>query len=570
MSVASLVALAEACGESGSKSDSTHGDGDTSGTSGAGESGEGGSAPGTGGASGAQGGSVSTGGSSAGAAGRMPRGGAAGVAGTLGTSGEGGAGDGGEGGSVSCDRVVDFSLALHSQAEVEAMRGVGTMTSSLEIAGNITDLTPLRCLTRGPSELTIADTTGLRSLRGLEGIGSIEGHLELRANGDLANLRGLSLESVGSLTIDGNPVLTDLNGLSSLTRVSGDVMLHRNETLMDITGLGSLVELGGRFSIRFQPRLRNLDGLENIERATAVVIEGNSILTSIEGLRGLHEVGGLYIDSNPVLASFDGLDALVSVTDQLWLFNNPMVATLAPLGNLTSAGSLKLDYMTTLDNLEGLENAEIQGDVSIHNNEWLTTTRGLNLASDGPGPFELGVGENPRLTSLEGFSGVSSTVGYVQVTTNDALTSLHGLEGIVSAANVEISWNGELQTLEGLDGLTTVSDFVTIQGNDSLASLEGLGSLREASLGLFGNPLLASADGLENLRTVHVLNVAENPTLLELRALAGVEAVTSDFVISGNVLLPTCEAVWLRDSVGTANIGGITEIVGNNDAGTCP
>jgi hypothetical protein len=461
-------------------------------------------------------------------------------------------------------------VTLRTQADVEALRNVGTMLSTLEITGSIEDLSPLRCLTNGPVAIVIHDTMGLASLRGLEGIESLEGNLEIRRNGDLESLEGLRVESASGLVVDGNPILTDLDGLSSLTSLRMDLELHRNDALVDITGLGSLKELGGRFYCRFNARLASLEGLQNITRALSVGVEGNPLLTSVDGLRGLREVAGLYLESNPMLTSFDGLEALVFVQDVLWLFGNSNVTTLAGLRDLRIVGSLHLAYMSSLESLAGLEYVEILSGVSIHNNDRLVTTSGLNLATDGPGASEIGVVENPRLTSLEGFSGVASEVGNVSISDNESLASLHGLEGIVSATTVQISWNPALSTLDGLDGLTTVSDFVSIDSNDALTSLEGLGSLREGGLAVTSNASLTSLAGLESMRSTLAVAIGENPMLRSLRALAGLETVENDFWIVDNAVLPTCEAFWLVASVGVTNIGGTIDIEQNDDGGTCP
>jgi hypothetical protein len=488
----------------------------------------------------------------------------------MGTSGAGATGDGGEGGTPSCDGSISYTATLRTQADVEAFRNVGTMLAGLEITGDVEDLSPLGCLTNGPTTLTIFDTTRLTNLHGLEGIGSLEGTLEIRTNAALASLQGLMLESVGGLTIDRNPLLADLDGLSTLTSVLGDVMLHQNDALVDITGLRSLSELSGRFGIRFNAKLPSLDGLENITRAMGLSVDGNSVLTSLEGVRNLREVGGLVIDGNPMLASLGGLEGLVSIADTLWLFNNPRVTTLEPLANLTTATKLHVAYMSGLESLAGLENAEIQMDVSIHHNENLVTTRGLKPRSDGRGLYEIGVSENPRLTSLEGFSGASGAVGFIQISSNESLATLSGLDGIFGADRVEILWNPALRTLEGLGDLTTVTDFVAIENNESLVSLEGLGSLRECALSVSGNSALTSVDGLESMRIALALFIVENPSLRSLRGLDLLENVENEFSILDNVALPTCEAFWLRDSVRVDYIGGPIEIAGNDDDGTCP
>ena len=61
--------------------------------------------------------------------------------------------------------------------------------------------------------------------------------------------------------------------------------------------------------------------------------------------------------------------------------------------------------------------------------------------------------------------GITSVVGRVYITGNDALTSLTGLERLTSVGDLHIGHNGGLTSLTGLDGVTSVEREFYIEGN---------------------------------------------------------------------------------------------------------
>jgi hypothetical protein len=72
---------------------------------------------------------------------------------------------------------------------------------------------------------------------------------------------------------------------------------------------------------------------------------------------------------------------------------------------------------------------------------------------------------------------------------------LTGLEGVKRAAFLEINTNSALTSLHGLENLTTVSDSLEIQQNPRLTSVDALESLREmAFFQAVANPLLPTCE----------------------------------------------------------------------------
>ena len=93
----------------------------------------------------------------------------------------------------------------------------------------------------------------------------------------------------------------------------------------------------------------------------------------------------------------------------------------------------------------------ISGDLEFDEQDWLTSI-------DLPCPTTVG--------------------GYLNISSNDALTSLDGLESVTTVGGaLGIGHNDALTSIDGLSSLTTVGDDLDIHGNDALTSLDGLESL---------------------------------------------------------------------------------------------
>ena len=78
----------------------------------------------------------------------------------------------------------------------------------------------------------------------------------------------------GGTVVSGNLAIDDLveyeiqnvNGLSGLTRVDGDLILRNNNALKTIESLIGIVEVGGDLIIQDHLQLRNIDGLSGLTR----------------------------------------------------------------------------------------------------------------------------------------------------------------------------------------------------------------------------------------------------------------------------------------------------------------
>jgi len=116
----------------------------------------------------------------------------------------------------------------------------------------------------------------------------------------------------GDLTIGGGGELTNLDSLSALTMVNGDLDII-NTTLSNLDGLSGVTSVTGSLFLRDNDALSNIDGLGSINPVGGDVhIYYNVVLTSVDGFSSLSEVGGdLLAHDNPVLCQ-SSVDAFVA------------------------------------------------------------------------------------------------------------------------------------------------------------------------------------------------------------------------------------------------------------------
>jgi hypothetical protein len=183
----------------------------------------------------------------------------------------------------------------------------------------------------------------------------------------------------------------------------------------------------------------------------------------------------------------------------------------------------------------------------------------------------------------------------VEIGYNDALTSLQGLDSLVSVGgDLAVTAHPSLLSLQGLGALASVGDDLFVDENDVLTSLGGLQSLQTvggdllvyydpallsfdlpalASVGddliIVDNDVLALLSGLQTLQSVGGLYLGTrptccangNPVLTDVTALYGLTTVTGEVVIVNNPLLTDAAAQVLVDEIDS--IGGNVTVSGN-------
>lgn len=88
-----------------------------------------------------------------------------------------------------------------------------------------------------------------------------------------------------SITIQyGSPFLSNLEGLSNINSVGGDLKIGGSYSLYSLGGLENVSTIGGQLFIDGNPYLSNLIGLNNLYSVGSITIYNNNDLTSLTGI----------------------------------------------------------------------------------------------------------------------------------------------------------------------------------------------------------------------------------------------------------------------------------------------
>jgi len=254
--------------------------------------------------------------------------------------------------------------------------------------------------------------------------------------------------------------------------------------------------------------------------------------------------------------------------------------SLEGLNGLTSVGFLSIKNNSQLISLEALSNAIYSKGIDIIKNERLPSLKGLNNIQVIDYVFFSGltIKENHALTSLEGLESLESAALSVNISNNDNLLTLKGLESLNLTVSTIITDNKSLVSLEGLsdigqfqelivknnpvlEGLSNIGNpnflyHVEITDNASLQSLSGLDSIMSlGNLVIENNDVLTDLSGLENLTEVRdKLKLTGNDGLTDIKAIQDIPLLDTllDFSISNCISLSVC------------NLSNICEALDNN------
>lgn len=282
-------------------------------------------------------------------------------------------------------------------------------------------------------------------------------------------------EVSGVLSIEGDDIV-NLNGLSVLTRIGGNLEISENLLLTDLTGLNNIEYIGGDLIIVKNDVLGSLTGLERLESVEGdLTIRENDSLSGLAGLSNLELIGGnLTIEENGILSSLYGLDNIQASS------NLDMNIRLNPMLSDCQIQSI-CDYLSSPNGVVDIAyNAEgCNGPVQIAND------CGINLSClpfghyyffsqedvddfpvNYPGCTEINgalVINGDDIKDLEGLTDVVSISGNLAITSCDSLTDLSELINITSIGGSLHLWgNKGLNSLSGLDNVTSIGDLMFI------------------------------------------------------------------------------------------------------------
>ncbi|MEE4258450.1 MAG: T9SS type A sorting domain-containing protein [Bacteroidales bacterium] len=428
--------------------------------------------------------------------------------------------------------------------------------------------------------LLIGDLGGsdITNLNGLSVLTSIGGNLRIGFNEGmvpgsnplLTSLVGLdNLEYIGGmLEVVHNSLLTNFIGLGSLMSIGGNLEISGNDTLTSLTGLDNLTSIGGDAKISGYSgfALTSLTGLDNLTSIGGTLRISYTALQTLSGLNNLNSIGSLQISGNPWLMSLTGIDGINagSITSGIGINVNGLLST-CEVQSICDYLSAPGAYVNIWNNAPGCNSVEEVEEACLSHclPEGITFTTQAQIDS-----FAINY---PTCAEIEGDV-------WIGVLPETDITNLNGLNVLNSiGGSLEIAFNKDLTNLTGLDNLTSIGGDLKIGSNNALVSLTGLerltsigGNLEigfQSGMLLLGNPSLTSLEGLANLTSLGGnLHIAENLALTSLTGLDNIEANSVQYVfINYNSSLTECDVQSICDYLASPN----GTIIINNNAPGC-
>ncbi|SEJ22581.1 Por secretion system C-terminal sorting domain-containing protein [Dyadobacter sp. SG02] len=229
---------------------------------------------------------------------------------------------------------------------------------------------------------------------------------------------------------------------------------------------------------------------------------------------------------------------------------NAFGTSYAGCSNLTIAGDLTIEGADITDLTPLLIIDAVDGDLRVYSCDALSSLAGLNgLVSIGE---KLDINSNASLTALTGLAALN-VVGGINIASNAALTDLSALAGVTSlSGGLTIDTSDALASLNGLHNITSVGDYVLILNLSALASLSELninnigGDLRINDM-----DILTDLSGIGTFTSIGgALDLSTNPLLESLDGLEAVTSIGGDVLLNFNSSLQNITALSALESVG--------------------
>jgi hypothetical protein len=342
------------------------------------------------------------------------------------------------------------------------------------------------------------------------------------------------------------PDITNLNGLSALTTVDGELWIQDNVSLTGLGGLSALTSIVGNALIQNNAVLTNVDGLSALTSVGAeLTISNNAVLSDLDGLSALQWVQSLSVFGNSTLANCRGLVRLIDQIDDY----DP-----GPGGSSLPDVEWDADFSQNLPRCNSVP--EILVDAALTEipnctpwSIYLGTQADIDNFQSNHGPCDrVGMltirGED--VVNLNGLSALTG-VGGLNIELNPLLTLVDGLQALTSVdAWLLIRWNERLRALDGLSNITSVGNNLFISSNLSLLNVDGLSGLTRVGghLTIGANPVLDNLDGFSNVTSVgYGLTIRGNSNLINLDGLSGITNVGGDLYVWVNSALAECSTL---------------------------
>lgn len=441
---------------------------------------------------------------------------------------------------ANCPTCPTEAIVLSSQTDIDNFAatypGCTNFLFDITVEGaDITNLLGLAQIESCDAYFNIQNNSQLQSLVGLENLTSTFQLFHIANNPLLVDLQGLNSFSGGGIYLLQNDGLLSLDGLDSYTD-GHTTLIDFNDSLQDISALNVISNFSQYSEIRLtnNPNLTQcaIDAVCNVINSEGTVTINNNG-SGCEDYSDVYEVCVGCPYGQYVLSSQADVDAFgvnfPTCTEADLLISGADIVDLTPLHNITKTKVI-VQHNPLLTTLEGLNNVSDCNEILIRDNALLTDVSALGNISS---VYKVTVDSNNSLQQIVGWNSLINASLSIEITQNEQLQSLEGLQNVTHTDAIVIRQNANLQNLNGLQGLDSIIN-LTIQENASLVDITAFANLQTdlVELIISLNSELPNLDGLEGIQTIGNLIIDNNAHLENLNGLSNLSNSESGSFLS--------------------------------------
>ncbi len=470
--------------------------------------------------------------------------------------------------------IADWLLLVNNPllADISGFSGLKQVVTQLNLDNlGITDVSGLASLETVTDFLLVIDNSVLQSLNGLDNF-TLTGNLWIENNINLTDISSISgLDVSTSIDIEDNSQLDFCHIQSVCDHIDngGTISISGNATnCVDVATVSGFCDGDcpvGDLIFNSQEEIDAFSGCINVTGDVIIDDDGSgSAITDLSPLDVLETItGDLILVNNPSLGSFDNFNSLISVND-VRITNNDAVVQIEGFQGLTNFNWLHINKNDALVDILAFNNLTILKDFSLIENHALKNINGFSsLQSMDVGGFL--VFQSNGLENVLGLSALIEVKGDLELSLNSQLTSLAGLENLISAGTastdeLRLQGNFALTDISALDNLQSVQELRIVQCH-GLGSINGFSGLTSAvDIGISANNSIVEIKGFQNLNSTDNLNISSNSSLVDIQGFENMN-FSNDLNISFNSQLDYCHIQSVCDHITN---GGTITISNNN------
>ncbi|MBK9335774.1 MAG: hypothetical protein IPM98_03965 [Lewinellaceae bacterium] len=408
------------------------------------------------------------------------------------------------------------------------------------------------------------------------------GHISLTTQAQIDNFTTDypgCMHVLNNLVIGPSADIANLNGLSGVNQIDGALLVLDNSALTDVSGLNGLMSIGTEINIQSNPVLGSIDlsgvSAPNVNR---FIISNNAMLTSALLPTNVITISDrLQYYNNPLLATISEMNSLTSVGDVLSI-SNVLANTLPAFNSLTEIGTNVPSvtsglYLDTNPNITAIPVFpvlnSIGGLISIQINQNLT---GFDLSAVSTHDMRMMiVNNNPVLVSALLPTDVTAISDRLQYYNNPLLATISEMNSLTSVGDVLSISNVLANTLPAFNSLTeigtnvpSVTSGLYLDTNPNITAIPAFPVLNSIG-GLISIQINQNLTGFDlsavSTHDMRMMIVNNNPVLVSALLPTDVTAISNRLQYYNNPLLATISEMNSLTSVG--DVLSISNVLAN-------